>query len=333
MKLNRRNFVCTGAALGSLAGWSTNVFAQQSDLHLLEQIRIVCGFPPGGTTDAASRRIADKLRGSYAKVSLVDNKVGASGRIALEDVRRSPADGRVMLLQPETVMTLMPHVDPRNTNYKLEDLTPVAGCGVVQYGFSVGPLVPESVKTLKDYLAWAKANLKDASFGSPGVGSPQQFLVTMLAKAAGVSLNHVGYRGSAPGIQDMLGGQISAMCSPVGDSFPHLKGGKLRLLATSGARRSRFTPDVPTFVEQGFAGLEMQEWYGIFMNKAVPRALVTRAATAVRQAVAVPEVADAFALMGIDSQTCSSEELSKLLQDNYAMWGQRVKSLGFVPAG
>ena len=132
-------------------------------------------------------------------------------------------------------------------------------------GFGVGPAVPESVKTLKDYLAWAKANPGQGNYGSPGAGSPPHFIGALLGKEAGLDPCHVPYRGSAPGIQDLLGSQVPAMTSPIGDHLPHLASGKLRLLATSGSTRSRFAPTVPTYAEQGFPNLVMNEYYEFFM--------------------------------------------------------------------
>ncbi len=233
---------------------------------------MLCGYPAGGTTDAVSRRVAEKLQSNgYAKVALVDNKAGASGRIAIEELKRSPADGSVMLLTPASAISLFPHIYTK-LNYRMEDVTPVSTACRIAFGFGVGPAVPASVKNLKDYLAWAKANPGQANYGSPGAGSPPHFLGALLGKEAGVDLRHVPYRGSAPGIQDLLGGQVPAMSSPIGDYLPYLKDGRLRLLATSGQTRSRFAPDVPTYAEQGFKDLVMSEYYEFFLpGKARPK--------------------------------------------------------------
>ncbi len=215
--------------------------------------------------------MAEKLQsGGYAKTALVDNKPGAGGRLAVEELKRSPADGSVLLLTPAAMITLYPHLYTKLA-YRVEDVTAVCTACQVGFGFGVGPAVPESVKNLKDFLAWAKANPAQANYGSPGAGSPPHMLGALLAKESGLDLRHVPYRGSAPGIQDLLGGQVAAMTSPIGDYLPHLKSGKLRLLATSGEARSRFAPDVPTYAEQGFKNLTMSEWYGFFLpGKAAP---------------------------------------------------------------
>ena len=326
MTLNRRHFIAgaAGTGLATLA-WTPLAHAQG-----IETAKVLCGYPAGGTTDAVSRRIADKLQGGYAKVALVDNKVGASGRIAIEELKRSPADGSVMLLTPASAISLFPHVYNKLT-YRTEDVAPVSTACRIAFGFGVGPAVPATVKNLKDFLAWAKSNLETANYGSPGAGTPPHFLGALLAKEGGVDLRHVPYRGSAPGIQDLLGGQVAAMTSPIGDYLPYLKEGKLRLLATSGETRSRFAPDVPTYAEQGFKSLVMSEYYEVFLpGKASPE-VVRRAADAVKAAVASPDVIEAFAKLGLEAMASTPAELAQMIKTENAQWGPIVKAVGFTP--
>ena len=321
--LNRRQLIAA-SGLGAV-GISVPASAQA-----LSSAKVLCGFPAGGTTDAVSRRVAEKLQGGYAKVALVENKPGAGGRLAVEELRRSPADGSVLLLTPAAMITLYPHVYNK-LPYRIEDVAAVCTACQLSFGFGVGPAVPASVTSLKDFLAWAKAQPAGANYGSPGAGSPPHFLGALLAKESGVDLRHVPYRGSAPGIQDLLGGQVSAMTSPIGDYLPHLKSGRLRLLATSGATRSRFAPDVPTYAEQGFKGLTMSEWYGFFLPAAASAEVVGRAASAIRQAIASPEVVEAFAQLGLEASANTPAELAKAVKDENAAWGPVVKAVGFKP--
>jgi tripartite-type tricarboxylate transporter receptor subunit TctC len=324
MSIQRREFiVATGAA--ALGGWSTVAHAQTVDT-----LKVICGFPPGGTTDAVSRRVADKLRGTYAKNAIVENKPGAGGRLGVEELRRSPADGSTMLLTPAGMITLYPHIY-RSLSYGPNDVTPVSIGGRIEFGFGVGPAVPDSVKDIKGFLEWAKANPANANYGSPGAGSPPHFLAALLAKDSGVDLRHVPYRGSAPGIQDLLGGQVSAFSSPVGDYLPHLKTGRLRLLATSGSARSRFTPDVATYAEQGFKDLVMGEWYGFFMPAGTPAHIVSAAAQAIRQAVAQPDVIESFAQLGVEAASNTPAEMAAAVRNENAQWGPIVKKVGFTP--
>jgi tripartite-type tricarboxylate transporter receptor subunit TctC len=319
---NRRIFL---AAAASLAGWPLLVRAQAP-----ETTRILTGFPAGGTVDVVARRVADKLRGGYAKVTLVENKPGAGGRLAVDELKRSPADGSTLLITPAAMITLYPHLYTR-LSYGLGDVTPVCGATSVVFGLGVGPAVPESVRTLKDFLAWAKAHPEKAAFGSPGAGSPPHFVGALLGKESGIDLNHVPYRGTVPGIQDLLGGQIASFSGPIGDYLPHVKTGKLRVLATSGPTRSRFLPEVPTYTEQGFKALEQVEWYGFFLpGKAAPE-LVERTATAIRAALTAPEMAEALAQFGLEVAVTSPTVLGQAVKDENAAWAPIVKRVGFTP--
>jgi tripartite-type tricarboxylate transporter receptor subunit TctC len=326
---DRRQFITAAAA--STAGAGLLTWPRFAAAESLASSKVLCGFPAGGTTDAVSRRVAEKLQsGGYAKVGLVDNKPGAGGRLAVDELRRSPADGSVLLLTPAAMITLYPHIYTK-LPYKIEDVAPVSTACRLVFGFGVGPAVPESVKNLKDFLAWAKQNPANANYGSPGAGTPPHFVGALLAKDSGVDLRHVPYRGSAPGIQDLLGGQVAAMTSPIGDYLPHLKTGKLRLLATSGASRSRFVPDVATYAEQGFKNLTMSEWYGFFLPAKTAPDAVERAAAAVRAAVASPDVVESFAQLGLEAAASTPAELAKAVHDEHLAWGPIVKAVGFTP--
>ncbi len=327
--MQRRHFIAGSAATASALALPQFSLAQGTSAAL-ENARVLCGFPAGGTTDAVSRHVADKLRGGYAKVALVDNKPGAGGRIAVEELRRSAPDGSTLLLTPAGMITLYPHIY-RSLPYGIQDVTPVSTACNVSFGFGVGPQVPESVKNIKDFLAWAKANPTLANYGSPGAGSPPHFIGALLAKDSGVDLRHVPYRGSAPGIQDLLGGQVAAFTSPIGDYLPYLKSGKLRLLATSAAKRTRFTPDVASYAEQGFKDLSFTEWYGFFLPPKAARDVVQRAAAAIQAAVAAPEVIEAFAQLGLEAQSNSPAELSKAVRDENAAWAPVISKVGFTP--
>jgi tripartite-type tricarboxylate transporter receptor subunit TctC len=277
-----------------------------------------------------ARRLADKLRGTYAKTVLVENKPGAGGRLAVEELKRSAPDGTTLLVTPAAMITLYPHLYTK-LGYGIEDVTPVSTVAQVAFALGVGPAVPESVKNVKDFLAWAQANPSLAAYGSPGAGSPPHMEGALLSKESGVELRHIPYRGSAPGIQDLLGGQVAAFSSPIGDYLPHLKSGKLRVLATSGPTPSRFAPDVPTYTEQGFKILEQVEWYGVFLPAKASPELAQRAAAAVRQAMSAPDMAEGLATFGLEIKVNSPAELAKAVKDENAAWGPIVKRVGFTP--
>ncbi len=320
---NRRHFV---ASLAAAAAWPLNSLAQTP----LDTARILTGFPAGGTVDVVARRVADKLRGGHARVLLVENKPGAGGRLAVDELRRSPADGSTLLITPAAMVTLYPHLYSK-LGYGQDDVTAVCGATSVVFGLAVGPAVPDSVKTLTDFTAWCKAHPDKASYGSPGAGSPPHLLGALLAKETGLDLIHVPYRGTVPGVQDLLGGQVTSFSGPIGDYLPHVKTGRLRVLATSGVRRSRFLPDVPTYTELGLKALEQAEWYGFFLpGKAAPD-VVQRTASALRAAMLAPDMAEALLPYGLEVAVNTPAELAKAVREEHAAWGPIIKRVGFTP--
>jgi tripartite-type tricarboxylate transporter receptor subunit TctC len=322
----RRNFLLrsSGLAVLPLTGLALPAHAQSLDLA-----KILCGFPPGGTSDAISRRVADKLRGQYAANVIVENKPGAGGQIAITLLKDSPADGSTMLLTPSSMLSIYPYVYKTLPYKPLEDVQPVSLVSYFNHAFGVGPAVPASVKTLKDFLAWAKANPDKANYGSPGAGSMPHLIVALLGKLAGQELRHVPYRGSAPGIQDLLGGQISAMSSPVGDYLPHLKSGRLRLLAISGQNRSPFVPDIPTYRQQGFP-ITVREWYGMFLPRKASPETARRAAAYLQTALAQQDLVSTMAQVGLEVQSSSASELGDLLRSDAEEWRRIIKQIGFT---
>ena len=293
----------------------------------LDMAKILVGFPPGGTTDALSRRVADKLRGSYASNVIVENKPGAGAQIAISALKTAPADGSTLLLTPSSMLSVYPFTYSK-LPYTLDDLAPVSVACFFSHGFGVGPAVPASVKTIKDFVAWAKANPDRANFASPAAGSIPHLTAALFSKLTKADLQHVPYKGSAPGIQDLLGGQVSSMCSPVGDYLPHLKSGRLRLLATSGPQRSPFTPDVPTFKEQGI-DISVREWYGFFLPAKASPEVRRRAAAYLQPALASKDLIDSMAQVGMEVQSSTPDQLAAWLKADADQWRGIVKEIGF----
>jgi tripartite-type tricarboxylate transporter receptor subunit TctC len=186
------------------------------------------------------------------------------------------------------------------------------------------------VKNLADFIAWSRANPKDANFGSPAAGSVPHFVAELFGRAAGLDFKHVPYRGTQPAIADMMGGQVASVSGPVGEFLQHLPTGRVRLLATSGATRNKFTPDVPTFAEQGFKDIVFDEWFGVFMPAKVPPEALNRAATGVRAALGSPEVVEALAKMGLEARPSSPAELAALLKKDSERWAPLIKQIGFT---
>lgn len=173
-------------------------------------VKIVVGFPPGGAADTVARQLAHQLVGTYAPAVVVENKPGAAGRIAAQALKGGQTDGSEMLLTPASILTIYPHVYKKLGYDPLADFTPVSSAATVTFAFSVSSAVPASVKTVADYIAWVKANPNEGNYGSPAAGATPHFVGVMLSRAAGVALNHVRYKGGAPLVSDLLGGQIQS---------------------------------------------------------------------------------------------------------------------------
>jgi tripartite-type tricarboxylate transporter receptor subunit TctC len=229
-----------------------------------------------------------------------------------------------------SMLGIYPHTYKKLPYDPVADFQPVSQAVRFDFGFAVGPMVPASVKTLAEFIAWCKANPKDANFGSPAAGSVPHFVAELFGRAAGVDLKHVPYRGTQPAIVDLIGGQVAGVSGPVGEFLQHLPGGKVRLLATSGAARNRFAPAVPTYAEQGFKDIVFDEWFGFFMPAKVPADALARASTALRTALSAPDVVDALGMMGLEARPSTPAELAALLKKDSERWAPLIKTIGFT---
>jgi tripartite-type tricarboxylate transporter receptor subunit TctC len=323
---NRRHFLHTLGSAAALAAFSPlSALAQAVD-----QVKILYGFPPGSSGDSVARRVGEKLAGTaYSKnPAVVDNRAGAGGRIALETLKSSPADGSVLALAPVSAMSIYPYIYSK-LSYQPSDFAPVSIGAVMLHGLAVGPMVPATVKNLKDFLLWCKANPENASYGSPGAGSMPHLLGALLGLRSKVDLKHVPYRGTVPGITDLVGGQIASTMNPSGDYLAYAKAGKLRVLATSGPQRSPYYPDVPTFAEQGFPDLVEEEWFGFYAPAKTPAAVLASANAAIQAALKDKAVIDSLAMMGLIARPTSPEDMAKSQKADFDRWGPLVKQIGF----
>ncbi len=322
---SRRSALVGLAALG--AGLLPSLGQAQAGLNLAT---IVVGLSAGGATDAAARRLAEGMREKYAKSLVVDNRTGAGARLAVQYVKAAAPNGATMLLTPASMLAIYPHTYKNLAYDPVRDLTPVGIVSTTDLGFAVGSAVPASVKTISDFLSWVKTSPNGATFGSGATGSGPHFLGELLARIAGVNMTHAGYRGSQPAILELLGGHIPAVSAPLGEFLPHLKTGKLRVLAVTGIKRSSFMSDVPTFKELGIALSDMTEWFGVFMPAATPADIVQQASAAMKVAVSNPELIQAYGLMGMDVAWSTPQELSNRLRADIQRWKGIVERIGFT---
>lgn len=324
--MQRRQFLLWSSAAAGLAVGGTPARAQ----GLPETARILAGFAAGGTVDVTARRIAEKLRDVLAKSVVVENRTGAGGQIALSALKSAKPDGQTLLVTPMSMLGIYPHTYKKLPYEPTADFQPVSQAVRFDFGFAVGPMVPASVKTLPEFVAWCKANPANANFGSPAPGSVPHFIGELFGRAAGLNLTHTPYRGTQPAIVDLMGGQVASVSGPVGEFLQHLPTGRVRLLATSGAARSKFAPDVATYAEQGFKDIVFEEWFGVYMPANPPADVLNRAAAGVRSALSAPDVVEALARMGLEARPSTPAELAALLKKDSERWAPLVKQIGFT---
>jgi tripartite-type tricarboxylate transporter receptor subunit TctC len=329
MTFNRRQLLQTTGASALLASLGQHAFAQAS----IETATIVTGFAAGGTSDTTCRRIATRLSPDYAKTAVVENRTGAGGQIAVSYVKGRPADGTTILQTPTSILTIYPHIYKKLPYDPMVDLTPVSLACIFDFGFAVGPAVPASVKSVPEFLAWAKANPTGANYGSPAAGSTPHFIGALLGKKGGVELKHAAYRGTQPAMLDLLGGNISAVSGPIGDITQHLASGKVRILGVSGAKRNRFAPEVPTFGEQGIKDMAHSEWFAFFLPAKASPDVVAKLSTAMKNALLQKDVIDGLGTFGLEAMSSSPGDLTELLKKDTAKWAPIVKEVGFTAEG
>ena len=333
MSLNRRQTLVTLSTLAAAAGTALpwRAFAQTTALPF-DQPKFLYGFPAGSAGDIVCRRVAEKMAGSvYAKNSaLVENKPGAGGRIAIDSLIASATDGSVLVMTPFSCTSIYPHVYKKLSYDPVADLAPVSIAAIMHHGLAVGPMVPASVTDLKSFVAWAKANPDKANYGSPAAGSTPHFLGALLALNQNIELKHVPYRGSVPGITDVVGGQIAAMMTPAGDFLPNHRAGKLRLLGTSGKARLPFASDVPTFAEQGFGELTTEEWFGFYAPAKTQSSVLVAANAAINASLKDKSMVDGLAIVGLLAQGSTIDDMARSQRAEFERWGPLVKRIGFT---
>jgi tripartite-type tricarboxylate transporter receptor subunit TctC len=256
--------------------------------------------------------------------------VGAGGRIANEGVKNAAPDGATMVLSPSSPIVIFPHVYSKLSYEPQKDLIAVTPVCSNAQAFVVGPSVPEAVRTLQQFIAWAKANPDKGSYGTPAAGSIMHFQGLMFQQRAGIQLTHVAYRGMAAVVPDLLGGNLPSSMAVMGDVTQHIANGKLRALAVTSEKRSRFLPNVPTFAELGFGEVTGVDWYGLFVPARTPQVVVEKLHANAIAAVQDPALAESLDKAGFDPYTLPQAEFVKRIQSETLRWGPVVKASGFT---
>ena len=290
-------------------------------------VRILVGFPPGGTTDLLGRLVADKMKDSLGQTVLVENRPGAIGAIAAEAVKNAPPDGNTLLLNVVGSMIVAPNARKSNAFDTLRDFAPVSLLTTSHLALAVGPGAP--VKSLKEYLDWARANKGKAFYATSGAGGLPHMLGMLLAREAGVELTHVPYKGTAAYINELIGGQVPSAFDALGDLSEQHRAGRLRIVAIAGSARSKLMPDIPTMREQGI-NVEGMAWFGMFAPAATPKSVQDRISGAIAKALQHADVVPKLVILNMEASGSTPEEFRKVVQDDWNKWGAVVRASGFT---
>jgi len=310
------------AALFLSAGIASSANAQT------QTVRLFVGLPAGGSVDVLARLLADKLQTSLGKNVIVENRPGASGRIAVQAIKASPPDGSALLVTPGAIVHLYPHVF-KNLGYDpFKDLTPISKLVSWDFGFAVPASSP--AKTVADFVTAAKADQKAAFYGSPSSGSPQHLLGVQMAGALGVPLQHVWFKGAADTVTALIGGSVPSAVLALGDLSQQHKAGTLRVLATFSKERSALLPDVPTMTELGYPSLQATGGVAFYGPGGMSNDLTESLSHAVRAAFDDPTVRDRILKMDIVPVSSTPKELLDYDRTELERWSDSAKASGYV---
>ncbi len=321
--MRHRTLIPTALTL-ALAGAAFAAQAQQ----IPDPIKLVVGYPAGGTADAVARVYAEELRQRLDVDVLVENRPGAGGQVAAQGFLRAPTDGSELLVANNHMMTTLPLTMKSVVYDPLEDFEPLAVIATFEHVLAVGKNTPAD--TLDEYVALVKAQPeKFGHYGIPAAGSAPQFVGWSVADRNGLDLTPVPYRGGAPLLTDLLGGHVPAAVDAIGGLPEYAAKGEVKMLAVTGSERLDIIPDVPTFDELGYPGLDASGWMGIYAAKGTDSALVQRLSEAFNEAAQADAIASAVAPIGFIAEGGSGADLTAMVEKDLATWGPLVEASGY----
>jgi tripartite-type tricarboxylate transporter receptor subunit TctC len=322
MKLpHRRQFLHLAAGAAALPALPSIAKAQA---YPSRPVRIIVGFPPGGSVDISARLMGQWLSERLGQPFIIENRPGAGSNIGTEAVVRAPADGYTLLLLGQANAVNATLYDKLNYNF-IRDIAPVAG--VSQEPNVMIVTLSSPAQTVPEFIAYAKANPGKINFGSGGNGSPSHIPVELFKMMTGVNMTHVPYRGGAPALADLLGGQVQVMINPVSAAIPYIRSGTLRALAVTTATRSEALPDLPT-VGDFVPGYEYSFWVGIGAPKNTPAEIIEKLNSEINAGLADPKIKARFANQGSTVLVGSPDDFGKLIADETEKWGKVIRAAG-----
>lgn len=287
--------------------------------------KLLVGFPPGGTADSLARALASQSQ-DPGSVYVIDNKSGAAGQLAVQATVQSVADGSSLLLTPSSVLTLAPLLYKTPLFHAQRDLQPLACLG--DHCFALAVNGASNVNSLQAFVQWAKAHPAQATYATPGLGSAPHFLGVQMARETGLTLTHVPYRGVAPGLQDLMAGQVASTFNPLPTLLDLHRSGRIRILAVTSPRRLPTLPDTPTFTESGIAALQLVEWYGLFAPARTPAGVLGPLGQDIRNTLRSPGMLEAAKRMEINLRHEDAATLGKMVLQDQERWKGLVASSG-----
>jgi tripartite-type tricarboxylate transporter receptor subunit TctC len=289
-------------------------------------LKILVGFPPGGSVDVLARTLGDAMREDFSSV-IVDNKPGAAGRIALMQTKAAKPDGQTVVVLPMGPMVIFPHSYKKLDYDALKDFTPVSQLAVSNFGVVAGPSAGAS--SIREMLAKVKADPKLGNYGTPGAGTVPHFLGVMMEQATGVALNHIPFQGGAPANTALLGGHIQYKFDVVSETVQLHRDGKVKILAVAGNKRDSMVPEVPTLKEQG-VNIETGVWFAMYAPAGLPADVLARLEKSVVTALRKKDVAEKLDKLGFDVTATSSKELASIQRADLARWEAPIKATGIA---
>jgi tripartite-type tricarboxylate transporter receptor subunit TctC len=292
-------------------------------------LRIILGFPPGASSDVLTRLLADRLRPLLGQNVIVENKPGGGGIVGNDTVKAAPPDGSTILLTPVATMAAYPHSHGAALRYNpFRDFEPIAHLTNFQLSLLISAELP--AKNVAEYVALVKKDPKMGDYASAAAGSLPHYFGVLFSRSAGLDMTHIPYKGTAPALQALAGGEVKAAMFVLADALTLVRSGKARVLAVSGAKRSDLAPEVPTFRELGF-NIEGNGWYALFAPAKTPKDIVERYARAAIEAIHAPEMKSRLQNMGLEPTGLGPAELAAILRADYDKWGPVIRASGFKP--
>ena len=290
-------------------------------------VRIVVGFAPGGATDVTARLLAAELGKTWGQQVVVDNRAGASGMIGAELVAKAAPDGYTLLISPQTSIVVAPMLIKNVAYDSIKDFAAVTVVGSTPQLLVIHPSLPP--KTFREFVTFVKANSKNLSYGSGGIGSTPHMAGELLNTSLGVRVTHVPYKGENPGVADLLGGQIPYMFVNFPVAMPHVQADKLRALAISSPQRSQLAPQFPTVAESGIPGFDTATWNGLYLPAATSREIITRIHGDVIKVLGSADLKSRMLKQGIDQSPLNTpEKHAAFVKAEFARWGKVIRDAG-----